>query len=33
VTHAVGQGPPLVVFSPFTVEHANPTGAARRFYL
>jgi pimeloyl-ACP methyl ester carboxylesterase len=30
---AVGQGPPLVVFSAFTAEHANPTGAARRFYL
>jgi hypothetical protein len=30
---AVGQRPPLVVFSPFTVEHTNPTGAARRFYL
>jgi pimeloyl-ACP methyl ester carboxylesterase len=30
---AVGKGPPLVVFSPFTAEHANPTGAARRFYL
>jgi pimeloyl-ACP methyl ester carboxylesterase len=30
---AVGQGPPLVVFSAFSAEHANPTGAARRFYL
>lgn len=30
---AVGQGPPLVVFSAFTAEHANPTGAARRFSL
>ena len=30
---AVGQGPPLVVFSAFTAEHANPTGRARRFYL
>jgi hypothetical protein len=30
---AVGQGPPLVVFSGFTAEHANPTGAARRFSL
>jgi pimeloyl-ACP methyl ester carboxylesterase len=30
---AVGQGPPLVVLSGFTAEHANPTGAARRFYL
>jgi pimeloyl-ACP methyl ester carboxylesterase len=30
---AVGLGPPLVVFSPFTAEHANPTGVARRFYL
>jgi pimeloyl-ACP methyl ester carboxylesterase len=30
---AVGQGPPLVVFSAFTAEHANPTDAARRFYL
>jgi pimeloyl-ACP methyl ester carboxylesterase len=30
---AVGQGPPLVVFSAFTAEHANPSGAARRFYL
>jgi len=30
---AVGQGPPLVVLSAFTAEHANPTGAARRFYL
>jgi pimeloyl-ACP methyl ester carboxylesterase len=29
----VGQGPPLVVFSGFTAEHANPTGAARRFSL
>jgi pimeloyl-ACP methyl ester carboxylesterase len=30
---AVGHGPPLMVFSGFTAEHANPTGAARRFYL
>jgi hypothetical protein len=30
---AVGQGPPLVVFSAFTAEHANPTGPARRFSL
>jgi hypothetical protein len=30
---AVGQGPPLVVLSGFTAEHANPTGAARRFHL
>jgi pimeloyl-ACP methyl ester carboxylesterase len=30
---AVGQGPPLVVFSAFTSEHVNPTGVARRFYL
>jgi pimeloyl-ACP methyl ester carboxylesterase len=30
---AVGQGPPLVVFSAFTAEHANPTGSARRFSL
>ena len=30
---AVGQGPPLVVLSGFTAEHANPTGAARRFAL
>jgi pimeloyl-ACP methyl ester carboxylesterase len=30
---AVGQGPPLIVLSPFSAEHANPTGAARRFYL
>jgi pimeloyl-ACP methyl ester carboxylesterase len=29
----VGQGPPLVVLSGFTAEHANPTGAARRFAL
>jgi pimeloyl-ACP methyl ester carboxylesterase len=28
---AVGQGPPLVVFSGLTAEHANPTGLARRF--
>jgi pimeloyl-ACP methyl ester carboxylesterase len=30
---AVGQGAPLVVFSGFTAEHDNPTGAARRFSL
>jgi pimeloyl-ACP methyl ester carboxylesterase len=30
---AVGHGPPLVVLSGFTAEHANPTGAARRFAL
>ena len=30
---AVGQGPPLVVFSAFTAEHANPTGPERRFWL
>lgn len=30
---AIGQGPPLVVLSGFTANHANPTGAARRFYL
>jgi pimeloyl-ACP methyl ester carboxylesterase len=30
---AIGQGPPLVVLSGFTAEHANPTGAARRFSL
>jgi pimeloyl-ACP methyl ester carboxylesterase len=30
---AVGQGPPLVVFSGLTAEHANPTGLARRFEL
>jgi pimeloyl-ACP methyl ester carboxylesterase len=30
---AVGQGPPLVVFSAFTAEHINPTGPARRFSL
>ena len=30
---AVGQGPPLVVLSGFSAEHANPTGAARRFSL
>jgi len=29
----VGKGPPLVVLSGFTAEHANPTGAARRFSL
>jgi pimeloyl-ACP methyl ester carboxylesterase len=29
----VGQGPPLVVLSGFSAEHANPTGAARRFHL
>jgi pimeloyl-ACP methyl ester carboxylesterase len=28
---AVGDGPPLVVFSGLTAEHANPTGLARRF--
>jgi pimeloyl-ACP methyl ester carboxylesterase len=28
---AVGQGPPLVVFSGLTAEHANPTGLARWF--
>jgi pimeloyl-ACP methyl ester carboxylesterase len=27
---AVGQGPPLVVFTGLTAEHANPTGLARR---
>jgi pimeloyl-ACP methyl ester carboxylesterase len=30
---AVGDGPPLVVFPGFTANHANPTGAARRFAL
>jgi pimeloyl-ACP methyl ester carboxylesterase len=30
---AVGQGPPLVVFSGLSAEHANPTGLARRFQL
>jgi pimeloyl-ACP methyl ester carboxylesterase len=30
---AVGQGPPLVVFSGLTAEHANPTGLGRRFQL
>jgi pimeloyl-ACP methyl ester carboxylesterase len=30
---AVGQGPPLVVFSGLTAEHANPTGLARRLQL
>ncbi len=30
---AVGAGPPLVVFSGLTAEHANPTGLARRFEL
>ena len=30
---AVGQGPPLVVFSGLTAEHANPTGLARRLEL
>ena len=30
---AVGQGPPLVVLSGFSAEHAIPTGAARRFSL
>jgi hypothetical protein len=30
---AVGQGPPLVVFSGLSPEHANPTGLARRFEL
>jgi pimeloyl-ACP methyl ester carboxylesterase len=30
---AVGQGPPLVVFSGLTAEHANPTGLARRLAL
>jgi hypothetical protein len=29
----VGRGPPLVLFSPSTVEHVNPTSAARRFCL
>jgi pimeloyl-ACP methyl ester carboxylesterase len=30
---AVGQGPPLVVFSGLSAEHANPTGLARQFEL
>jgi pimeloyl-ACP methyl ester carboxylesterase len=30
---AVGEGPPLVVFSGLSAEHANPTGLARRFEL
>jgi pimeloyl-ACP methyl ester carboxylesterase len=30
---AVGDGPPLVVFSGLTAEHANPTGLDRRFQL
>jgi pimeloyl-ACP methyl ester carboxylesterase len=30
---AVGQGPPLVVFSGLSAEHANPTGLARRLQL
>jgi hypothetical protein len=30
---AVGQGPPPVVLSAFTAEHANPAGPARRFHL
>jgi pimeloyl-ACP methyl ester carboxylesterase len=30
---AVGAGPPLVVFSGLTPEHANPTGLARRLQL
>jgi pimeloyl-ACP methyl ester carboxylesterase len=30
---AVGQGPPLVVFSGLTAEHANPTGLERQFQL
>jgi pimeloyl-ACP methyl ester carboxylesterase len=30
---AVGQGPPLVVFSGLSPEHANPTGLARQFQL
>jgi pimeloyl-ACP methyl ester carboxylesterase len=30
---AVGQGPPLVVLSGLSAEHANPTGLARRFEL
>jgi hypothetical protein len=30
---AVGQGPPLIVFSGLSAEHANPTGLARRFEL
>ena len=30
---AVGQGPPLVVFSGLTAEHTNPTGLDRRFQL
>ena len=28
---AVGQGPPLVVFSELTTEHVNPTGVTRWF--
>jgi pimeloyl-ACP methyl ester carboxylesterase len=30
---AVGQGPPLVVFSGLSAEHANPTGLTRRLEL
>jgi pimeloyl-ACP methyl ester carboxylesterase len=30
---AVGQGPPLVVFSGLSAEHVNPTGLARQFEL
>jgi pimeloyl-ACP methyl ester carboxylesterase len=30
---AVGDGPPLVVFSGLSAEHANPTGLDRRFQL
>jgi pimeloyl-ACP methyl ester carboxylesterase len=30
---AIGQGPPLVVFSGLSAEHANPSGLARRFEL
>jgi pimeloyl-ACP methyl ester carboxylesterase len=30
---AIGAGPPLVVFSGLSPEHANPTGLARRFEL
>ena len=30
---AAGQGPPLVVFSGLSAEHANPTGLARRLEL
>src|SRR5512132_2538644 len=30
---AVGQGPPLVVFSGLTAEHTNPTGLERQFQL